>query len=68
VITRKQLDVKGSWAFEPRHVKGAIEMLGRRDWGAHFARQVTHRFPLEKADEALQTVRRLEAGKAVILP
>jgi threonine dehydrogenase-like Zn-dependent dehydrogenase len=68
VITRKQLDVKGSWAFEPRHVKGAIDMLGRRNWGEHFARQVTHRFPLEKADEALQTVRRLEAGKAVILP
>lgn len=67
-ITRKQLDVKGSWAFEPRHVKAAIDMLGRRDWGAHFARQVTHRFPLQQANEALQTVRRLEAGKAVILP
>jgi threonine dehydrogenase-like Zn-dependent dehydrogenase len=67
-ITKKQLDVKGSWAFEPRHVKAAIEMLGRKDWGRHFARQVTHRFPLEQADAALGTVRRLEAGKAVIIP
>jgi threonine dehydrogenase-like Zn-dependent dehydrogenase len=68
IITRKQLDVKGSWAFEPRHVKAAIDMLGRRQWGPLFAQQVTHRFRLEEADKALQTVRRLEAGKAVILP
>ncbi|MDX2269324.1 MAG: zinc-binding dehydrogenase [Bryobacter sp.] len=68
VITRKQLDVKGSWAFEPRHVHAALSMLQRKDWGKHFAAQISHRFPLDAANEALQTVTRLEAGKAVIEP
>lgn len=67
-ITRKHLDVKGSWAFEPRHVYAAIQMLRRPHWGERFAEQVTHRFALAEADAALQAVRRLECGKAVILP
>jgi threonine dehydrogenase-like Zn-dependent dehydrogenase len=69
IITKKQLTVMGSWAFEARHVWGAVEFLARSTkWRDLFARQVTHRFTLDQADEALSTVRRLEAGKAVILP
>ncbi|MFN8942407.1 MAG: zinc-binding dehydrogenase [Acidobacteriota bacterium] len=69
VITRKQLTVMGSWAFEARHVWGAVEFLaGSARWRQLFEKQVTHRFSLDQADEALATVRRLEAGKAVILP
>jgi len=69
IITKKQLTVMGSWAFEPRHVQGAVDFLARSaKWRDLFARQVTHRFTLDQADEALTTVRRLEAGKAVILP
>ncbi|WP_031495967.1 zinc-binding dehydrogenase [Bryobacter aggregatus] len=68
VITKKQLTVMGSWAFEPRHVLGAIQFLARPRWRELFAKQVTHRFSLDQASEALDTVRRLEAGKAVILP
>ena len=33
-----------------------------------FERQVTHRFTLDKANEALETVRRLQSGKALIVP
>lgn len=68
VITRKQLTVLGSWAFEPRHVLAAIELLARTQWKEHFARQVTHRFSLDDAEKALETVRKLESGKAVIVP
>jgi len=69
IITKKQLTVMGSWAFEARHVLGAVEFLARSaKWCELFSRQVTHRFTLDQADEALATVRRLEAGKAVILP
>lgn len=69
IITKKQLTVMGSWAFEARHVLGAIEFLARSPkWHALFEKQVTHRFTLDQADLALETVRRLEAGKAVILP
>jgi threonine dehydrogenase-like Zn-dependent dehydrogenase len=68
IITRKQLEVHGSWAFEHRHLHAAIQFLSGTRWGEHFARQVTHRFTLDQAELALQTVRRLEAGKAVICP
>jgi threonine dehydrogenase-like Zn-dependent dehydrogenase len=68
LITRKQLDIKGSWAFEPRHVYAAIQMLARRDWGKKFAAQITHRFELSDADAALRSVSKLECGKAVITP
>jgi L-iditol 2-dehydrogenase len=67
-ITRKQLSVVGSWAFEPRHVDKALSLLAETEWKHHFARQVTHRFPLERASEALDTVRQHRSGKAVIVP
>ena len=68
VITRKQLHVVGSWGFEPRHVDRALALLENTTWRDHFARQVTHRFPLDKANEALETARQLRAGKTVIAP
>jgi len=67
-ITRKQLNVVGSWAFEPRHVHRAINWLDSTPWKHKFAKQVTHHFPLAQADEALNTVRKHLSGKAVIVP
>lgn len=67
-ITRKQLEIRGSWGFEPRHVDAALRMLTMGEWAAKFAAQVTHRFPLSEANEALDTVRRWQSGKAVLLP
>jgi threonine dehydrogenase-like Zn-dependent dehydrogenase len=67
-ITRKQLQVVGSWGFEPRHVDRALRLLEATDWNDRFARQVTHRFPLDRADEALQTTRAWQSGKTVIVP
>jgi len=67
-ITRKQLQVIGSWGFEPRHVDQALTLLSGTDWKFRFAKQITHRFPLVKANEAIQTVREWRSGKAVILP
>ena len=67
-ITRKQLTLAGSWGFEPRHVHRAIEILGHREWRDKFAKQVTHRFSLQQANEALETVKQHRSGKAVIVP
>ena len=67
-ITRKQLQVVGSWGFEPRHVYRALTILEQTDWKHQFARQITHRFPLERADEALQTTREWQSGKTAIVP
>jgi threonine dehydrogenase-like Zn-dependent dehydrogenase len=67
-ITRKQLQIAGSWGFEPRHVDAALRMLELRDWARRFAGQITHRFPLAEATEALMTVKDWRSGKAVIVP
>jgi threonine dehydrogenase-like Zn-dependent dehydrogenase len=68
VITRKQLQLYGSWGFEPRHVNAALELLERSAERCPFAESVTHRFGLEQASEALETTRQWKAGKAVIVP
>lgn len=67
-ITRKQLRIIGSWAFEARHVDLALRFLKDAHWGEVFASGVSHRFPLEQANEALQTARHHRSAKAVIVP
>ncbi len=68
IITRKQLQVFGSWSSEPRHLHAAIEFLRRTPDQFPFATMVTHRFPLDKANEALATAARWESAKSVIVP
>jgi threonine dehydrogenase-like Zn-dependent dehydrogenase len=67
-ITRKQLRMVGSWGFEPRHVDRALSLLERTEWKNRFAGEITHRFRLNEANEALQTVREWRSGKTVIVP
>src|SRR5687767_7589846 len=67
-ITRKQLQLVGSWGFEPRHVDAGLRLLALDDWARKFAAGITHRFPLDRANEALETVREWRSGKAVITP
>lgn len=67
-ITRKQLVVQGSWGFEPRHVDRALRMLEMPHWQELFANEITARFPLEQANEALETVKSWRAGKTVLVP
>ncbi len=67
-ITRKQLRVIGSWGFEPRHVDAALSLLARTPLKQRFAAEITHRFRLHEAADALETVREWRSGKAVIVP
>jgi threonine dehydrogenase-like Zn-dependent dehydrogenase len=67
-ITRKQLQIAGSWGFEPRHVHKAITLLDRTGLKELFAAEITHRFPLAEANRALETVRLWQSGKTVLLP
>ncbi|MSU21215.1 MAG: alcohol dehydrogenase [Pedosphaera sp.] len=68
VVTRKQLQIFGSWSSEPRHMKAAIEFLRahRRDFP--FDAMVTHRFPLDQANEALSTTAQWDSAKTVLIP
>ena len=68
LITRKQLQLHGSWGFEARHVLAALELLERAGDRYPFASAVTHRFPLDQANEALETTREWRSGKTVIVP
>ncbi len=68
IITRKQLQVAGSWGFEPRHVDAGLTLLEKTHWKDLFAAEITHRFALTEANQALETVRQVRSGKTVILP
>jgi threonine dehydrogenase-like Zn-dependent dehydrogenase len=67
-ITRKQLRVIGSWGFEPRHVGSAIQMLQEGGWKDRFSAAVTHRFPLQNVNEAMEHTRQWLGGKTVLIP
>lgn len=68
IITRKQLQIFGSWGFEPRHVDRALTLLENAHWQQRFGAEITHRFPLEQASEAIDMARRQAAGKTVVVP
>jgi len=68
VITRKQLQVFGSWSSEPRHMHAALQFLSATGERFPFSSMVTHRFPLEKANDALATTASWTCAKSVIVP
>jgi len=67
-ITRKQLQIFGSWSSEPRHLKAALDFLRATPKQFPFAEMVSHRFTLDQANEALATTARWESAKSVLLP
>ena len=68
VITRKQLQVFGSWSSEPRHLQAALDYLRATRSRFPFASMVTDRFPLERANEALMATANWRSTKSVIVP
>jgi threonine dehydrogenase-like Zn-dependent dehydrogenase len=68
IITRKQLTIHGSWAFEARHVDKALRLLEISHWQRLFAEEITARYPIKEANAALETVRNWRAGKTVLVP
>ncbi len=68
VITRKQLQIYGSWSSEPRHLKTALEFLRGTRGQFPFDAMVTHRFPVERAHDALMAMANWQSAKSVIVP
>ena len=68
LITRKQLQVIGSWSSEPRHLRAALEFLRTTGGQFPFAEMVTHRFKLEQANEALAMTAGWKVAKGVFVP
>lgn len=65
-INLKNLRVQGVWLSDTRHLRQALGLV--LDNPAIYARLITHRFPLEKANEALAAVEKGETVKAVLIP
>jgi threonine dehydrogenase-like Zn-dependent dehydrogenase len=68
VVTRKQLQVFGSWSSEPLHLQAAIEFLRATPKEFPFAEMVSHRFPLAQANDALTATANWQSAKSVIVP
>jgi threonine dehydrogenase-like Zn-dependent dehydrogenase len=66
-ITRKQLQIYGSWGFEPRHVDKALALLENPHWQQRFASEITHRHPLAQASAAVENARQARGGKTVLV-
>ncbi len=65
-LNRKNLRLQGIWASDVRHTQMALRLVLNRL--QDFSRLVTHRFPLEEANDALRAMMKKEAVKAVLIP
>ena len=68
IITRKQLTVAGSWGFEPRHTKAALDFLAWARIEFPFEYLVAEPFTLDRANEALQATASWTTAKSAIAP
>lgn len=66
-VTRKQLEVRGSWAFSAAHYVEYLHTLPALLQRFPVADLVTT-FPLERAQEAIEAARAGRIGKAVLTP
>ena len=65
-IALKNLRLQGVWVSDARHMYEAVQLALSGKYP--FDQLVTHRFPLEQANEALATLERREGMKAVLEP
>jgi len=65
-LDRKNLRLQGVWASEVRHTHMALKLTLNRI--QDFTKLITHRFPLDQANDAIRVMKTKEAVKAVLLP
>ena len=65
-VARKNVRIQGVWVSDTSHLHQAVRLVLSRKYP--FEKLVTHRFKLEQATQALETVEVREAMKAVLLP
>jgi len=64
-VVLKQLRLQGAWTNDTRHIVTALHLVKRNP--DVFAEMITHRYPLEQANEALQSMKDRKAIKAAIV-
>ncbi len=65
-LNRKNLRLQGIWTSDVKHTHMALQLVLRHL--EDFSKLITHRFPLDKANDAIQAMKTKEAVKAVLLP
>ena len=63
-VVKKHLTIQGVWVSDTRHTRQAMELVLEQP--ERFAKLITHRFPLEEANRALEAMQKKEALKAVL--
>ena len=64
-LVLKQLKLQGAWTNDTRHITQALQMV--RQNPEVFAEMITHRFPLEQANDALASMADRRAIKTAIV-
>lgn len=64
-IVLKQLKLQGAWCNDTRHITAALHLVKKNP--QVFADMITHRYPLEQANEALQSMAERKAIKTAIV-
>jgi len=67
-INKKHLDIRGVWGIDFSHLYRAVRILERYNVQFRWEKLISHRFALEQANEALESIRLGKAIKAVICP
>jgi len=65
-LGRKNLHLQGIWVSDVRHTQMALQLILNRL--QDFKKLITHCFPLDKANDAIQVMKTRKAVKAVLLP
>lgn len=65
-ITNKQILIRGSWVSDTSHLFKAIQIVRKNKYP--FDKMITHKFPLDDVNKALQALDRREAIKAALTP
>jgi threonine dehydrogenase-like Zn-dependent dehydrogenase len=68
LLCYKHLNIHGSWTLPPAAFGSVLEIMRAFHRTVPFSDMITHRFDLDGVREGLETSRRLEALKAVIVP
>lgn len=67
-ITFKELTVKGSYSWEPKHTARAVALIEKVQDKYPLQDIVSHKFTLEQTTEAVQAVKEWKTMKAVLVP
>jgi len=67
-VTFKELTVKGSYSWEPKHTARAVALIERIQHRYPLAEIVSHKFKLDQTSEAILAVKDWKTIKAVLIP